>query len=883
MKNSTISKQDDKHRNVVLISSAILTGFLLNNYATTNVHAATTTQTEQTTTAATSTSAETEETVDPNSGTSSGTTVAGQQSTTTTGEGASSSSEINPTSVTEDINTTETTGTTETTTKSTTDTTGTDNNLENTSDGSTENNTDTTGMDAGTTGIAATSANLTAGTDTSNTGDTANTTAGGTTDTGITESATPADATITSTAEETTETTADETATTDSTVTAPVLDDKFPTLANLYVEPSQNAVGYGQTITLKVMPYNTNMMSAQLGNQLYGFYIVLPTTITGNTTSFQTSADDFVASFNGDNATYTNLNITSLTVSQLSNTTDGREVYYFRPNDGAVVAESNKVKPILTLSVTTGSDAADTPSYYQLNANTNDEVTTNDVLFAGVNDMATNTNKSYTPILATDVGITDAPDQYITGIAYSGINRFIGYTGVHTQDSVVTQDTDWQAGDNFVSATGAKDRIVTAPVTDASQMAVTITKDGTTVDRVDTTQPGTYKVTYSSSAGSSTATVTVSGIQVQDSNLTQGGTWAQDDNLVKAIDGSGITVGSDALVVSITKDGQSVNNVDTSQPGVYAVTYQLTDGTNAGKTATVVVSGIALSQTETTVTQGDQWTPSDNFTQAIDKDGQNVDLADLTVTITDATGATVDQVNTAEPGTYTVTYTLPDGSVSQVATITVTAKDTDTDDNTGNGDDNDNDNGNSNNNNGNNNNNNGNHNSGDDGGVTTPTEPENPDTDPDTDIDDSDDTTDNTGDEATAENPDADHDLDNTGDEATEDNTDSDTTSKPNLDTSADNDQSETNDVVTDNSNFGTNSGQEMITQAPTATASNQSNIVQAATVDTNTQATDAKTFPQTGEKQSNQLTILGAVLVVLSGLLGWIGYKKQQKKTRKI
>lgn len=63
---------------------------------------------------------------------------------------------------------------------------------------------------------------------------------------------------------------------------------------------------------------------------------------------------------------------------------------------------------------------------------------------------------------------------------------------------------------------------------------------------------------------------------------------------------------------------------------------------------------------DSTIYTGDTWNARDNFDSALDKDGNSVAIADVTVT---------GSVNTNETGTNTITYSY-DG-VSQTITVTV--------------------------------------------------------------------------------------------------------------------------------------------------------------------------------------------------------------------
>ncbi|WP_407888014.1 hypothetical protein [Levilactobacillus sp. N40-8-2] len=175
-----------------------------------------------------------------------------------------------------------------------------------------------------------------------------------------------------------------------STICAPDIGTTVPGLSNMYVVTGASSataikktyVSYNSMAMISVTPLNTELL--KLGTQFYGFYIVLPKNITASLTSFQESANTFVNNLQND-PNYVNL--TNILVYQLRNTTDGREVFYFRPNDGATSGNATVDKtdrPQLALYVHTGTASAvgDNTSV-QVNANTDDDISTNDVLFAG--------------------------------------------------------------------------------------------------------------------------------------------------------------------------------------------------------------------------------------------------------------------------------------------------------------------------------------------------------------------------------------------------------------------------------------------------------------------------------------------------------------------
>lgn len=115
------------------------------------------------------------------------------------------------------------------------------------------------------------------------------------------------------------------------------------------------------------------------------------------------------------------------------------------------------------------------------------------------------------------------------------------------------------------------------------------------------------------------------------------------------------------------------NNVNTSSPGKYMVTYfwRFMPGSlkpTVQSTANVIVKAKMSIQTQdTTVYIGHKWSPKDNFVSAIDDDGNEVRWGDPRISIN---GASVD---VTKPGVAFLSYTLNDKgkTVSSVFTVTV--------------------------------------------------------------------------------------------------------------------------------------------------------------------------------------------------------------------
>ncbi|MGG5372746.1 bacterial Ig-like domain-containing protein [Enterococcus sp. AZ196] len=132
-------------------------------------------------------------------------------------------------------------------------------------------------------------------------------------------------------------------------------------------------------------------------------------------------------------------------------------------------------------------------------------------------------------------------------------------------------------------------------------------------------------------------------IVVKDSTIYVGETWTPEDNFVSAKDEDGKPVAFDKVTAP------NANEVDTATLGDYEVTYSY-NGKEAKATIHVVDSKETLKAKDVTIYEGDSWDAEDNFVSATDKDGKAVAFSAVGVTGADA-------VDTANEGTYKVTYT----------------------------------------------------------------------------------------------------------------------------------------------------------------------------------------------------------------------------------
>ena len=204
-------------------------------------------------------------------------------------------------------------------------------------------------------------------------------------------------------------------------------------------------------------------------------------------------------------------------------------------------------------------------------------------------------------------------------------------TSVKAKDSTLYVGDDWQAADNFVSAT--------------DKTGVTVELSGVMVTgTVDTNQEGTYDVTYTNGKVSDIATITVVAheetVVAKDSTIYEGEKWQAVDNFVSATDKSGQAVDYDQVLISGT--------VNTDVPGKYQVIYR-NGKAEATATITVLADQTSVTVKDSVIYVGDNWTAADNFVSATDRDGKSLALEQLLV------GGSVD---TKKTGTYQVTYSI---------------------------------------------------------------------------------------------------------------------------------------------------------------------------------------------------------------------------------
>ena len=198
-------------------------------------------------------------------------------------------------------------------------------------------------------------------------------------------------------------------------------------------------------------------------------------------------------------------------------------------------------------------------------------------------------------------------------------------------------------------------------------------------NEVDTTKPGKYEVTYkvTDSGGAShvkTIKVTVNPkmeplnaapiIKAEDKTLTVGDTF----------DPMADVTATDAEDGNLTDKIEILNNeVDTTKPDKYEVTYKVTDSKGASYTKTITVTvnpkmeplnaAPIIKAEDKTLTVGDTFDPKADVTAEDVEDGN----------LTDKIEVLKNEVDTTKAGKYEVTYKVTDSKgASRTKTITVT-------------------------------------------------------------------------------------------------------------------------------------------------------------------------------------------------------------------
>lgn len=176
------------------------------------------------------------------------------------------------------------------------------------------------------------------------------------------------------------------------------------------------------------------------------------------------------------------------------------------------------------------------------------------------------------------------------------------------------------------------------------------------IGTVDTSTVGSYPISYRYGGQTNDITVIVkenqSAVDALDSTIYVGETWKTEDNFVSATDKAGNTVAFSQVEVTGT--------VDTGNVGAYIISYRY-GGQTKDITVTVKENQSVIDAFDSTIYVGDAWQAEDNFISAIDKAGNPVAFSQV---------RTIGTVNTNKAGTYLISY----GYGGQMKAITVTVK-----------------------------------------------------------------------------------------------------------------------------------------------------------------------------------------------------------------
>ncbi len=205
-----------------------------------------------------------------------------------------------------------------------------------------------------------------------------------------------------------------------------------------------------------------------------------------------------------------------------------------------------------------------------------------------------------------------------------------------------------------------------------------ITADIVVVNDVETNALGIYNVTYnvSDAAGNGADEITRE-VTVEDTTppvITLEGAATVTVEVGATYSDEGATA-SDSFDADLTGDIVVVNNVETNAPGVYTVTYNVSDG--SGNAATEVTREVTVSDTTVPVItlSGSATVTIEAGTTYTDAGATASDSFDGDIT---SDIVVVNPVNTSIPGVYTITYNVSDSSLNAAAEVTreVTVSDT---------------------------------------------------------------------------------------------------------------------------------------------------------------------------------------------------------------
>ncbi|MBC2020722.1 DUF5011 domain-containing protein [Listeria booriae] len=274
-------------------------------------------------------------------------------------------------------------------------------------------------------------------------------------------------------------------------------------------------------------------------------------------------------------------------------------------------------------------------------------------------------------ITANDVDTTKEGVYHVT---YSVTDSDGNTTTKQVTVTVTSNDAPTIEATDHTLKKGAKfDPMADVTATDAEDG--NLTKDiKITANDVDTSQEGTYHVTYSvtdSDENTTTKEITVT-VTSNDAPTIE----ATDHTLKKGtkFDPMSEVSATDKEDGDMTKDIKiTANDVDTSQEGTYHVTYSVTDSDDNTTTKQITVTVTSndaptIEATDHTLKKGNEFDPMSEVS-AVDKEDGDL-TKDIKITAND--------VDTSQEGTYHVTYSVTDSdenTTTKEITVTVTSND----------------------------------------------------------------------------------------------------------------------------------------------------------------------------------------------------------------
>jgi len=446
---------------------------------------------------------------------------------------------------------------------------------------------------------------------------------------------------------------------------------KIPIPGNFYVNVKAKFIPYDSKALVGLVPYNSENYTTTDGQldtpDLYGFYVVLPTSITANLSDLKTAADSYVKSLQANTYLDTTTNkqvpyvdIKGLTVHQLANTseaTGNRQVYYFQPNDGAKFTKVNPVKgyssQVHMYALVSTASSKDATKYSTITLNDPDQnpLPVNDVLFMGTGNLTTSPSGDYSNLTPEKLYASQWPDQHVVGLTHYNGGTTLTYTNITVTDNYAVL-TNPELNNSSGFAKYPKTVIEGATPGTEYNPATVLTTDGHTLSLTLTSFGLSPKVWWKPSlyyAGTSTK---MPANKQGDQGLVNKG-----------------AVPTTAVVEPTSLEIQNADS--TAVPGINYL---------------FVVERIQtkLNPTNLTLISGQSWDPADTLT-GLSPDGSTLNadaaaqeltptLGHLTYTFTDANKKTVDEESLKKTGTYSINYSYSDAqgnTTSATSIVTV--------------------------------------------------------------------------------------------------------------------------------------------------------------------------------------------------------------------